>query len=401
MARHYRSNLMKYLVLLLVVAAVFGGIIYWTIPMVVNREVERIPVVPEGNDNKSKVLKPPANDSQQEGTNLADNQSKKQYIDNNSASVADIVEQVGSSVVKITTVKEKIGYDFFYGQTEEQVKGEGSGVIIDERGHILTNNHVVAGADQIIVLFTDKEGNGMELKGELLGRDPVTDLAVVKVKGTDLPSAPLGDSNQIRVGDQAIAIGNPFGFSNTVTVGVISALNRDLRIQEGTELLDLIQTDTAINPGNSGGALFNNQGKVVGINTAIIKGAQGLGFAIPINLAQEVAEELIEKGKVERPWVGIYGATITAEIQATYKLPVKEGVIIADIISKSPADLAGMKKNDILISISGEKLTSMEQLRKELREYEIDDKVKCVVVRDGKEKELVLQLRERPDKLIK
>ncbi|AZR74218.1 hypothetical protein BBF96_12905 [Anoxybacter fermentans] len=383
MAKEFKTSLLVYLVLLLLIVTIFGGIVYWSIPLVVNREAKEVPIIPEEQDTKSKVLSPPVD---------AAEERKDEPI-------ADIVAKVGSSVVKITTVKERITYDFFYGQTQEQIKGEGSGVIIDKKGYILTNNHVVEGADQIRVFLIDQSGQERELEGRVLGRDSITDLAVVKVNGDDLPVAPLGDSDKIRVGDTAIAIGNPFGFSNTVTVGVISALNRDLPIREGTELLDLIQTDAAINPGNSGGALFNIHGEVIGINTAIIQGAQGLGFAIPINIAREIGQELIKKGKIERPWIGIYGGTVTPELKARLNLSVDKGVFIFRVIPDSPADLAGMRKNDILINFGGENLDSMEELLRELRKYKIGDIVQCVVLRDGKKLNLTLRLKERPDQI--
>ena len=394
MARRYKSNVLLYLILLLVAIAAFGGIIYWSIPAVVNNEFEEIPVIPPDADNKSKVYNSPVDAADQDEQDIANNQVAD--TDNNLSSVADIVEEVGSSVVKITTVKERISYDFFYGQTEEQVKGEGSGVIIDKQGYILTNNHVVVGADQIIVLFTDKSGQEMELKGKVLGRDPATDLAVVKVEGTDLPAAPLGDSDQVRVGEQAIAIGNPFGFSNTVTVGVISALNRDLRIQEGTELMDLIQTDTAINPGNSGGPLLNTDGEVIGINSAIIPYAQGIGFAIPISVAQRNIDDLINLGKVRRAWLGVYIQEVTPEIAEQFNLEKAQGVLIGDIIDDSPAQEAGIETGDVIISVDGNAVNTPRELQDTVRAMEIGEKAEIKVIRDAKDISFIVKIGEMP-----
>ncbi len=375
------KNFLLYLVILLVVVTTFAGIVWWTLPVITGKQSEQIPIIPHNSDDKLRVLDPPANASEHNET---------------LEPISAIVEQVGSSVVKITTVKERIFYDFFLGQQQEQVKGQGSGVFIDQEGYILTNNHVVVGADQIIVLWTDRDGKENELTGKVLGRDPVTDLAVVKVEAENPPVAPLGDSDTIQVGDTAIAIGNPYGFSSSVTVGVISAMNRDLPLKEGIELLDLIQTDAAINPGNSGGALFNLDGQVVGINTAMLQGAQGLGFAIPINLARNVAKQLIDHGSVKRPWLGIYGTTINPQLQQEFDFPVDKGVFITQIVSGGPAAQAGLKDEDILVQFNGVMVDGMQQLIKELRKLEVDTKIKIVVLRKEREVELTVTLREHP-----
>ena len=184
-----------------------------------------------------------------------------------------------------------------------------------------------------------------------------------------------------------------------MTAGVISALNRDLPIQEGTELLDLIQTDAAINPGNSGGALFNIQGEVVGINTVMIQGAQGLGFAIPINIAKDISQELIEYGYVKRPWLGIFGTTVTPDLVKKFDLQTDKGVLISKVVPGSPGELAGIKQKDVLIEIAGTEIATMEELVRELRDHEIGDEINIVVLRDGKKRELKLKLQERPQEL--
>lgn len=380
MARGFKDNIFFYLVLVIVIGAIFTGIVRLTLPLVTDRISEEVPINPDNSDNRLKVLEPPANAAE----------------DLPQEPIASIVKQVGFSVVKITTVQERAFFDFFYGEKQEQVKGEGSGVFIDEKGYILTNNHVVAGADQITVMWTDEEKNERELVGKVLGRDPLTDLAVVQVTSDDLPVARLGDSQQIQVGDTAIAIGNPYGFSNTVTVGVISALNRDLPIREGVELLDLIQTDAAINPGNSGGALFNLRGEVIGINTAILQGAQGLGFAIPINIAREISQELITKGFVKRPWIGIYGGGITPDLKAKYELPTSQGIYIVKVVAKSPADRAGIRASDIIVKFGDMEVASMEELIKELRKYEIGEEIRVLLLRGDQRETVSLILEEHP-----
>lgn len=383
MARGFKDNIFFYLVLVIVIGAIFTGIVRLTLPLVTDRISEEVPINPDNSDNRLKVLDPPAN---------ADGDLPQEPI-------ASIVKQVGFSVVKITTVQERAFFDFFYGEKQEQVKGEGSGVFIDEKGYILTNNHVVAGADQITVMWTDEEKNERELVGKVLGRDPLTDLAVVQVTSDNLPVARLGDSQKIQVGDTAIAIGNPYGFSNSVTVGVISALNRDLPIREGVELLDLIQTDAAINPGNSGGALFNLRGEVIGINTAILQGAQGLGFAIPINIAREISRELITKGFVKRPWIGIYGGGITPDLKAKYELPTSQGVYIVKVVAKSPADRAGIRASDIIVKFGDLEVASMEELIKELRKYEIGEEIRVLILRGDQRETVSLVLEEHPDQI--
>lgn len=383
MTKGSKDKIITYLVLLIIFGTIFTGIVRLTLPLVTDRISEEIPISPDNSENRLKVLDPPAN---------ADGDRPQEPI-------ASIVQQVGLSVVKITTVQERAFFDFFYGEQQEEVKGEGSGVFIDEKGYILTNNHVVAGADQITVMWTDQDKNERELVGKVLGRDPLTDLAVVQVSSDNLPVARLGDSQKIQVGDTAIAIGNPYGFSNSVTVGVISALNRDLPIREGVELLDLIQTDAAINPGNSGGALFNLQGEVIGINTAILQGAQGLGFAIPINIAREISQELITKGFVKRPWIGIYGGGITPDLQKKYELPTAEGIYIVKVVAESPAERAGIKSSDIIVKFGDVEVTSMEQLIKELRNYEIGEEIGVVILREDQRRTITLVLAEHPDQI--
>ncbi|MGM0370827.1 MAG: S1C family serine protease [Bacillota bacterium] len=311
--------------------------------------------------------------------------------------VTSIVEELGPRIVKITTKKKKVVYDFLEYQKSQELTGEGSGVILNQQGYIVTNDHVVEDVDQIKVVLAD---NGGSYKGQLVGRDKFSDLAVVKIDvDQQLPVPDLGDSEELKVGQLAIAIGNPYGFSNTVTTGVVSALNRNLVTGEGIKLTNMIQTDAAINPGNSGGALLNSDGEVIGINTAIIGDAQGLGFAIPINRVEEIAQQLISKGEVIRPWIGIYGGTVTSEMADKYNLSTPYGVLISDVITSGPAWKAGLKKDDIIVKLAGEQVAGMKELKELLQNYQIGDKIVLEVERDGQLKEIDLLLEERPQEI--
>ncbi len=306
-----------------------------------------------------------------------------------------VIKEVGPAVVQITTIRETIGYDFFMRQFRQEVPGEGSGVVFDQEGYILTNNHVVQNARNISVIFPGKEDK--EFTGEIVGTDPVTDLAVIKIEcEEEIPVASLGYSDQLEVGEVAIAIGNPYGLSNSVTVGVISALGRRIPLQEGTELTNIIQTDAAINPGNSGGALINGRGEVVGINTAIIRDAQGIGFAIPINDAKEVAKELIERGYIERAWLGIIGGTVTSTIAEEYNLPIEKGVFVMQVVEESPAGRAGLMPEDIIFEVNGESINTMDELIRDIQNRDIDETLNLIIFRDNEEMTLEIQLEARP-----
>ncbi|MEM3641765.1 MAG: trypsin-like peptidase domain-containing protein, partial [Candidatus Bathyarchaeia archaeon] len=249
--------------------------------------------------------------------------------------VLDILEKVSKSVVNISTIK--LVHHIFYQVVP--VKGMGSGTIIDSKGYILTNNHVVGGSEKISVTLWNNE----VLEGRLVGSCTAHDIAVVKVDREGLQAAELGDSDKLRVGQRVYAIGNPFGLAGgpTITSGVISALNRT--IESRSEMLEnLVQTDAAINPGNSGGPLVTLDGKVVAISTAIIPFAQGIGFAIPINSAKNCANEIVTNGISARPWLGIIGLSLTQEMARYYGLPVDRGVLVTKVVDGSPADRAGL-----------------------------------------------------------
>jgi serine protease Do len=248
--------------------------------------------------------------------------------------------------------------------------------------------------------------NGEEIRGKVVGRDPENDIAVVKIEKENLPAADLGSIEDVKVGDLAVAIGSPFGFDYTVTAGVISALNRTISTQDESgnplTLTDMIQTDAAINPGNSGGALCNKDGKVIGINTLIYtrsEGFQGIGFAIPIDTAVHVAEQLISKGKVEHPFIGITGTSLTSEMRVRGSYPVKKGAVVVQVLSGTPADKAGLRRGDVIIEFDGKKIKSMDDLVSEVRKRRVGERVEITIVRGKKKLTLELTIGEKTDYL--
>ncbi len=271
--------------------------------------------------------------------------------------------------------------------------GLGSGVIIDEDGIILTNNHVVAGAAKVTVQLPD----GREVEAAEIHRDPRTDLAVVRIEGAgSLPAARLGDSDQAAVGDWVLALGEPFGLEGTVTAGIISAKGRGLGIAERE---NFIQTDAAINPGNSGGPLVNLDGQVVGINTAISSrsgGNQGVGFAVPINLAKWVAEQLIEEGKVRRAYLGVVIQPVTHELAEHLGVKARQGVLITDVMDNTPGARAGLKPGDIVLEFAGRKVTKPLELQGVVERVAIGSEQPLVVLRDGQRKQLTVSVDEQP-----
>ncbi|WP_287128967.1 HhoA/HhoB/HtrA family serine endopeptidase [Candidatus Cyanaurora vandensis] len=277
-------------------------------------------------------------------------------------------------------------------------RGEGSGFIIDSTGIIITNEHVVDGADKVTVILRD----GKRFKGTVLGIDPLTDVAVVKVESDQpLPTVELGDSTRLRPGEWVIALGNPLGFSNTVTAGIISALNRSSgEIQIGDKRVDFIQTDAAINPGNSGGPLINIYGQVIGINTAIISGASGIGFAIPINKAREIAYQLIKTGKIVRPYVGVSMLGLTPEIVDQIKqdpsadIPVPttdKGVLVQRVVPDSPAAKGGVKKGDVITAVDGKPVTDARSVQDAVGNRKVGDPVEFTILRDNKTQKIAIK----------
>lgn len=287
------------------------------------------------------------------------------------------IAKVEASVVNINTVR--FEQDAFL--HVHPARGLGSGFIIDSRGYILTNHHITSGSREIEVALTD----GRAFEGKLVGSDPANDLAVSRIDARDLPVAEMGDSNQLRVGQTVIAIGNPFGLVGgpSVTVGVVSALNRHILAERVYE--NLIQTDASINPGNSGGPLLDLSGKVVGINTANIPGAQGIGFAIPINTAKAVLEDIVTYGRVTRPWLGVIGLDVSRELARRFNLAVDAGIFVMRIIPESPAERAELQSGDVIVAIGDKEVDSMEALQKEIRTRKAGDVVSLVVVRGSEE----------------
>lgn len=318
--------------------------------------------------------------------------------------VVGVVQKVGPAVVRIDsarTVTSQIPQEFedpffrrFFGdrvpsEPRQRVeRGSGSGFIINSAGQILTNSHVVNGADIVTVTLKD----GRTFNGKVLGEDPVTDVAVIKIDANNLPTLALGNSDALQPGEAVIAIGNPLGLNNTVTSGIISATGRSSRdIGASDKRVDYLQTDAAINPGNSGGPLLNVRGQVIGMNTAIISGAQGLGFAIPINTAQRIAQELIANGKVEHPYLGIQMVTLTPEIREKINnelgdrinLTADKGVLLINVVPRSPASVAGLRSGDVIRSINNQPVNNIEEVQKIVENSKIGNPLPMQIERNG------------------
>ncbi|GHV55138.1 protease [Synergistales bacterium] len=271
------------------------------------------------------------------------------------------------------------------------MRGKGSGFIVDKRGYIITNNHVAEGADKITVTLLD----GRRLDAKLIGRDPTYDLAVIQIKADKLPVLPLGDSDAAEIGEWVAAIGNPLGFENTVTAGVISGKNRTLQAAD-VNFQGFMQTDASINPGNSGGPLINLRGEVVGINTAIVPYAQGIGFAVPINMAKQVLDDLINKGEVKRGWMGVSLQTLTRGFADTYKIPANGGAIIASVMPDSPAEKSGFKRGDVIVAVDGKPMKSSQDVVLAVRNKMMGQSAEIDFYRDGRKQKLTLKLAEIP-----
>lgn len=275
---------------------------------------------------------------------------------------------------------------------ERKSQSLGSGVIVDgTRGYIITNNHVIDKADEITVTLRD----GRNIKAKVIGRDPEVDLAVVQIKGEGLKEVSFADSDKVRVGDFVVAIGNPFGLSSTVTSGIVSALGRSGLGIERFE--DFIQTDASINPGNSGGALVNLEGKLVGINTAILGGAGGnigIGFAIPANMVRDIMFQLIKFGKVKRGQLGVVIQTLTPDLAKAFDLDIKEGVIVSEVVAESPADKAGIKPGDVVVAVNDKKVVTVSQLRNYIGLQRVGEKIDVEVIREGKLKKIKMAISE-------
>ena len=299
------------------------------------------------------------------------------------------VDKVSKSVVNIASVR--MLHDQLF--RVFPVEGVGSGLVIDEKGYILTNNHVIDDAERLKVTLPD----GRVLRGRVVGSDETTDIAVLKVESEQLlPPTQLGDSDSLKAGQIVIAIGNPFGLTGgpAVTAGIVSSLNRSIQTRSG--VLELIQTDAAINPGNSGGPLVNTKGEVIAINTANMPYAQGIGFAVPINTAKSILKELIEKGKVMRPWIGVASMKLTPQLARYYGLPVTEGALIARVEPYSPADDAGLRKGDIVEEIDGNRINDPAQIASHVHKKQANEQLTLTVNRYGRQFQVPVPVDERP-----
>lgn len=335
-----------------------------------------------------------------------------------SSFVTAAVDRVGPAVVRIDTertitrrveplfddpsFRRFFGEDFFSQIPQERrLRGQGSGFIIDGSGIILTNAHVVDQADKVTVLLKD----GRTFEGKVQGADEVTDLAVVKIDGKDLPVASLGNSSDVKVGDWAIAVGNPLGLDNTVTLGIVSTLQRSSsQVGIPDKRLDFIQTDAAINPGNSGGPLLNEQGQVIGINTAIRPDAMGIGFAIPIDQAKAIATKLAQGEKITHPYLGIRMATLTPELasennrdpNSPFMVPEVNGVLVVQVLPNTAAATAGIRRGDVVTEINGQPITSADQLQRIVERSGVNQLLKVKVQRGNQSNTLAVRTGELP-----
>ncbi|MCZ6479217.1 MAG: S1C family serine protease [Candidatus Methylomirabilales bacterium] len=307
-------------------------------------------------------------------------------LDTYSRAVVGVVEKVGPAVVSIGVKKRARSPRF--GQ-----EGAGSGVIIAPDGFILTNSHVVEQAENVEVSLTD----GCTLSAHIVGSDPATDLAVVRAEAGSLPAAELGDSSSLRVGQLAIAIGNPLGFQSTVSTGVISALGRALRSQSGRLIESVIQTDVPLNPGNSGGPLVDSRGRVIGINTAMIFMAQGISFAVPVNTAKWVVGELVTRGKVKRAYLGIAGQVrpISRRFQRQFELETATAVEVVSIEEQGPAAKAGLREGDLIVAVNGKNVASVDDIHRLLTSWTTGSLLGLTILRNGEQ----LQVQVIPDEM--
>jgi S1-C subfamily serine protease len=337
-----------------------------------------------------------------------------------SSFVTAAINRVGPAVVRIDTertvtrstpdlffsdpfFREFFGNDFSGRMPQEYRQlGEGSGFIIDPNGMILTNAHVVSGADSVTVTLKD----GRKLKGEVKGVDEPSDLAVVKIDGKNLPVAPLGNSKELKVGDWAIAVGNPLGLDNTVTLGIISTISRSsAQVGIPDKRLDFIQTDAAINPGNSGGPLLNEQGEVIGINTAIRADAQGIGFAIPIDKAKVIEEALVRGQKISHPYIGVRMITLTPELakqsnsdpNTMISMPEINGVLVMQVIPNGPAATAGLRRADVITQVDGQEITTAEQLQELVEKSRVNQPLEFTVQRSEQTQQFTIRPGELQD----
>ncbi len=308
-----------------------------------------------------------------------------------------VAEKAQKAVVGITTdiVKQ---YDTFFGPQTQKGQSMGSGFIVDSNGYIVTNSHVIGDGEyeNITVSLID----GTTEVGEVMWYDTSLDLAVVKINRTGLPTVDLGDSDVLKVGEPVVAIGNPMtlDLERTVTQGIVSGLDRSIQFEDGTVIEPLIQTDASINSGNSGGPLFNAEGEVVGINTAKMSTAEGLGFSIPINVAKPIVEQIIKDGKLSTVYIGITGVDVeTYETALGIDVSADYGVVVIETMDNSPASEAGIESGDVITAIDGDKIESMSDLKRNLYEYKENDKTEITLIRNGQEQKVTMTLKEKPE----
>jgi serine protease Do len=327
--------------------------------------------------------------------------------------VVEAVEKVGPAVVNISTEKiireranpfynfgmdplfDEFFRDYFetYPTREYKQESLGSGVIIDKRGYILTNEHVILKASKIKVILAD----GREFDGKLIGSDSKSDIAVVSIQAKgEMPVVTMGDSTDLMIGETVIAIGNPFGLSHTVTTGVISALDRSIKASDKRVFSDFIQTDASINPGNSGGPLLNINGELIGINTAIYQKAQGIGFAIPINKAKHIVSELIQFGKVQNAWLGVFVQDLTPELARYFGLTSQEGVLVSQVVKNSPGDKSDLKPGDIILQVGGRNVKSAQEYKALIAGFTAHSEIKIRVSSNNQIRELAIIAAELP-----
>src|SRR5215510_7940524 len=300
-----------------------------------------------------------------------------ELLDAYSTAVVHAVETIAPAVVRV-----------------ERGRGGGSGVIFTPDGFVLTNSHVVHGANQLTVTLSD----GRETRGDLVGDDPHTDLAVLRIDASSLPWAGLGNSRRVRVGQIAIAIGNPFGFHHSATAGIVSGVGRSLRAGSGRLMDDIIQTDAALNPGNSGGPLVTSRAEVIGVNTAVIQGAQGLAFAVAINTAKFVAGRLIRDGRIRRGWIGVAGQNVSVHrrLARAYSLSRDSGVLVVSVEPNSPAQRAGVRERDIIVSFGGNAVGAVDDLHRWLVDEGIGVQLPVTVIRASERLDLTIVPIEQP-----
>ena len=391
-----RANILRYFIAVLIGILIGGGVMFWIGVREPGKNTATIKLVPE---IPGAMVRPAAASSLDGMRDVEDE------------IITAVYERISPAVVNITTTT--LSYNFWMEVVPQS--GTGSGFIVDEEGHILTNNHVIEDARKIEVTLSD----GSKATAKLVGADPASDLAVIKIEVKLSPTyvAPLGDSSNLKVGQRAIAIGNPFGFDSTITTGVISALGRTLRTGEGSVVKNVIQTDASINPGNSGGPLINSRGQVVGINTAIFSttsGSLGIGFAVPINTAKGVMRDLISEGRVIRPWLGLNGLDLDGSVARALRLPVSEGVMVIELVLSAPAHQAGLEIGDMRVIINreivnvggdvitkynGVRVSSVDQLKDLINGSKVGDTVKLTILRNNRERTVDVKLTEKPQRL--